>query len=64
MPPRSENTNNSQSNRRNRGRSCGHGRGSVDIPDAHIHLNGAAKICFQSSQGAFRLFRVLRNRTD
>ena len=63
MPPRSDNTINSQSNRcnRGRGRSRSHGRGSVDIPDAHIHPNGAAEICFQ---GAFRLFRVLRNRTD
>ena len=61
MPPCSDNTNNSQSNQCNHGHGCGCGRGSVDIPDAHIHPNGATKICFQ---GAFCLFRVLRNRTD
>ena len=66
MPPHSDNTNNSQSNQHNHGHSHshGHGRGSVDIPDAHIHPNGAAKICFQCCQGAFHLFCVLRNRTD
>ena len=63
MPPRSDNTNNSQSNWRNcgHGRGCGRGPGSVDIPDAHIHPNGAAEICFQ---GAFHLFCVLKNRID
>ena len=61
MPPCSNNTYNSQNNRH----SHAHGQGgSADMPGTHIHLNEAAEICFQLPQGAFRLLRLLRNRTD